>query len=372
MNTQKLRALPYIVPLFPFDIIVAVCLLVASVVAAVYDRRFFRPRYPKTGGHRPPLQQKIATIQILNWNGRDLLRQCLPSVIDAVRLAGGGHKILLVDNGSTDGSVELTRQEFPQVHILELDRNYGFIGGNNRGVQTVDTEFVVFLNNDMIVDRNFLRPLIDGFTDDSVFAVTSQIFLEDSSRRREETGKTRAKFERGFFEVWHEEIDAKDEKRETIPVFWAGGGSCAFDRAKYLELGGLDELYAPFYLEDTDLSYRAWKRGWKCLLAPASRVIHKHRATSSRTFSHRFVDNTIRRNLYLFIWKNIRDVQMLLGHIINLPRIHGRSIMNNGGAFEVQAYMRAVVKMPMAILRRIGQTPQGCASDRDVIAGSRQ
>ena len=374
MNWQKLRVLPCVTLLLPFDIIIAAGLLLTSV---------FRGRTPKLRRSTIPVHEKMtggislcvpetptATIQILNWNGKHLLEECLPSVVNAVRVAQGEHRILVVDNGSTDGSVQFVRERFPEVQLLQLDRNYGFVGGNNRGVKAVETEIVVLLNNDMIVDRDFLSPLLHGFTDDTVFAVTSQIFFSDRSKRREETGKTRAKFERGFFTVWHAEIDARDE-RSGVPVFWAGGGSAAFDRAKYLELGGLDNLYAPFYVEDADLSYRAWKRGWRCLLAAESRVIHKHRATSSRRYTHSFVDNTIRRNLFLFVWKNVSNPSMLFEHIINLPRIHGREMIVRGCRFEITAFVRAFLKLPAALWRRLKQ-PRTHLTDREVLLRSHQ
>ena len=220
-------------------------------------------------------------------------------------------------------------RNFPSVRILALDKNYGYSGGNNRGIVQVATDIVVLLNNDMIVDRGFLKPLLAGFSDPSVFAVTSQIFFQDPTQRREETGKTRARFERGFFYLWHDEIGAQDETRNDIPVFWAGGGSCAIDRNKFFAIGGFDPLYEPFYLEDTDLSYQAWKRGWKCLLAPESRVVHKHRSTSRTKFGSAFVDNTVRKNQYLFIWKNVTDARMIFTHLLNLPRIHGRNMISD-------------------------------------------
>src|SRR5262245_35491071 len=189
-----------------------VSLLIASVVGAASAGK----RSSIDNGNRG-LAGARATILILNWDGKHLLEEGLPSVIRAVHKAAGGHEILVVDNGSTDGSVEFVRNRFPEVKVLPLDRNYGFIGGNNRGVETVETEVVVLLNNDMIVDEDFLPPLMAGFTDASVFAVTSQIFFEDQSRRREETGKTRALFEKGFFYLWHAEIDDADTKVKTLP-----------------------------------------------------------------------------------------------------------------------------------------------------------
>jgi GT2 family glycosyltransferase len=369
MNTQKLRALPYVALLLPADIVVAMCLLGAMAAAP-----FLRNRRGKAGaapsGNLPSDRLRPATIQILNWDGRELLAHNLPSVIAAARAAGKDHRVVVVDNGSTDGSVAFVRQHFPEVEIVQLDRNYGFVEGNNRGIQRAKTDVVVLLNNDMTVDRHFLTPLLEGFTDDSVFAVTSQIFFEDSARHRAETGKTRGRFDRGFFTVWHADIHDADQLRAAIPVFWAGGGSCAIDKAKYIEIGGLDDLYHPFYVEDTDLSYQAWKRGWKCLLAPSSRVVHKHRATSSRKFSTEFVDNTIRRNLYLFVWKNVTDGAMLLEHILNLPRIHGRAVMSGNGGFEVRAYLRACLKLPAALVRRFRNMGRYVIGDRDVLARS--
>ena len=77
---------------------------------------------------------------------------------------------------------------------------------------------------------------------------------------------------------------AEPEIRQLYPCFYGGGGSCAFDRRKFLELGGFDEILKPFYLEDTDLGYMAWKRGWKVLYQPASVVYHEHRGTIGKTF----------------------------------------------------------------------------------------
>ena len=82
----------------------------------------------------------------------------------------------------------------------------------------------------------------------------------------------------------------------AYPCFYGGGGSCAFDRRKFLELGGFDELLAPFYLEDTDLGYMAWKRGWKVLYEPRSMVYHEHRGTIGKTFHERTDRSVLKKN----------------------------------------------------------------------------
>jgi GT2 family glycosyltransferase len=365
--SSKLRVLPYVVLLLPLDALVVLAIAVCSICASM-TLLFKRHEGTKAQG-----LDSRATILIVNWDGRHLLAECLPSVIEAIQYAGGCHEILVVDNGSTDGSVAFIRNAFPSVRVLPLDRNYGFSGGNNRGIAQANTDIVVLLNNDMIVDRGFLQPLLAGFSDPSVFAVTSQIFFQDSTRRREETGKTRARWDRGFFYLWHDEINGADESRATLPVFWAGGGSCAIDRNKFLAIGGFDPLYEPFYLEDTDLSYQGWKRGWKSLLATESRVIHKHRSTSKTKFGSEFVDNTIRKNQYLFVWKNVTDARMIVAHLWNLPRIHGRLMMfDDRKTFEVRAYARAVRQLGQAMLKRIANRNRYLISDEQVLVHSQE
>src|SRR5215813_3702057 len=145
---SKLRALPYLLFLLPFDVIVALCLCV-SVPLWLRKHRIVKTE-------KPDLLK--TTIIIVNWDGKHLLSDCLPAVIEATKQEGGNHDILVVDNGSTDGSQEFIRQAYPCVRVLPLDRNYGFIGGNNRGIASVQTDTVVLLNNDTIVDRGFLRP----------------------------------------------------------------------------------------------------------------------------------------------------------------------------------------------------------------------
>lgn len=357
MNLQRLRVFAFVACLLPADAFVSICLLMAhaaSLPLSLFRRLASPVRTPNAAS---------VTIQILNWDGKHLLEEFLPSVL----IGAKGHEILIVDNGSTDGSVEFVKSGFPQVRILELDRNYGFSVGNNRGIEHVKTDLVVFLNNDMSVDPDFLQPLLVPFADPAVFAVASQITVPDPAKSKQETGKTRARFESGLFYLWHDPVTLQDEHGAALPVFWAGGGACALDRRKFEALGGFDSLYHPFYVEDTDLSYQAWKRGWRSLFAPGSRVMHKHRATSGPRFGELFVNNTTRRNHYLFAWKNLTDFGMLMEHLVMLPAIHRRAITQYGAAFELRAYLRACLRLPLAIRRRLANAGSYVLSDRDVL-----
>ena len=133
-------------------------------------------------------------------------------------------EIVLVDNGSTDGSAAMVRERFPGVRVLALERNLGFGGGANAGVRAARNDIVILLNNDMRVAPDFLPPLLEAFRDPTVFAVSCQIFFSDPKKTREETGLTQGWWEHGSFRVRHR-IDA--EIKDLYPCFYAGGGSCA-------------------------------------------------------------------------------------------------------------------------------------------------
>ena len=284
-------------------------ILLSAILLGLIDLCFFcfgRVRKPMdVAPHR-----HAASIVIPNWNGRDLLEKFLPFVVAAAQ-AHPDNEVIVVDNASTDGSVELLQSHFPNVRILHLPRNLGFGSGSNRGFQAARNDIVVLLNNDMRVEADFLDPLLRPFSDPLVFSVSCQIFFADLSRRREETGLTEIWWEQGRLRASHH-IDPAIPF--PFPCAYPGGGSSAFDRRKFLELGGFDEVFHPFYYEDTDLGYAAWKRGWKVLYQPASVVHHEHRGTIGRKFSKEFIHSVLDKNVILYCWKNIHSWRMLFAH----------------------------------------------------------
>jgi O-antigen biosynthesis protein len=251
-----------------------------------------------------------ASVVIPNWNGRDLLEKYIPSIVEALS-GNADNEIIVVDNGSADGSAEFLRERHPSVRVLALNRNLGFGGGSNAGFRAAKNDIVVLLNSDMRVERDFLRPLLETFTDETIFSAACQIFFSDPSKLREETGLTQSWWENGSLRVRHRDDPAI---QAPYPCAYGGGGSCAFDRRKFLELGGFDELLAPFYLEDTDIGYLAWKRGWKVLYQPRSVVYHEHRGTIGKRFTAAQIDLVLKKNFALFCWKNIHEWRRLGSH----------------------------------------------------------
>ncbi|GAB4250969.1 MAG: hypothetical protein Kow00109_26790 [Acidobacteriota bacterium] len=300
------------------------------------------------------------SVIVLNWNGKDLLEKSLPAVLEAVRYAGGGHQVLVVDNGSTDGSVSWLRERYPEVDVLELPENLGFGQGNNRGVAAARHDVVVLLNNDMIPERDFLPPLLAAFDRPEVFAVAAQV-LFPPGRRREETGQTQGEFRRGFLHVAHGEIRPYHARRRVAPVLWAGGGASAFRRDRFLALGGFSRLFDPCYFEDTDLGYRAWRRGWHCLLAPESRVLHLHRSSTSRRFSAEELAALVEERRLWYLWANFQ-LRTLVGHFLAYP-------LNFYQFCRPRHWIRAWRRLPRVLGQRIRE-PRRRFSDRQILAFS--
>jgi GT2 family glycosyltransferase len=353
------RALPLLL-LAPFLLFIAALSLALADLIALFTRRI------PPANRRP--STRTASLVIPNWNGRGLLEKFLPSWLAAIE-SHPGSEVLIVDNGSADGSAEWIRANYPQVRVLALERNLGFGGGSNAGFRAASNDIVVLLNSDMRVEPDFLAPLLAGFTDESVFAVSCQIFPGDKSKRREETGLTEGWWQEGGLRVSHREDPAVDR---LFPCFYGGGGSCAFDGAKFLSLGGFDELLAPFYLEDTDIGFQAWKRGWKVLYQPASVVYHEHRGTIGRKFSTAYIQSVLRKNYALFCWKNIHEWRRLASHFLYsfagsvVTAFSGDSPTRSSAA----GIARAFLQLPAAIRSRIRARRLAVISDTEAFRRS--
>ncbi|HEV3200604.1 MAG TPA: glycosyltransferase, partial [Bryobacteraceae bacterium] len=307
-----------------------------------------------------------ASVVIPNWNGRDLLEKYLPSVIRALR-GDPANEIIVVDNGSTDGSADFVEKTFPGVRVLALPTNLGFGGGSNAGFRAAKNDIVVLLNSDMRVAPDFLAPLLEGFRDPEVFAVSCQIFFSDPNRAREETGLTQAWWQDGGLRVRHR-VDLQID--ELYPCFYGGGGSCGFDRRKFLELGGFDHLLNPFYLEDTDLGFMAWKRGWKVLYQPHSKVWHEHRGTIGKRFREEQIQAALKKNFVLWCWKNIHEWPRLTSHFFFSYAGALLSVMFGDVPLRpnLSALWRAFRQLPQAMVSRWRARSLARVSDTEAFA----
>lgn len=239
------------------------------------------------------------TIAIPNYNGASLLQKNLPNI-----LAAGADEILVIDDGSTDQSIEVIRKEFPEIKLLVNNKNLGFIPSVNRLFKEALGDIAILLNNDVYVEKDFLKYLVPHFQNKQVFAVN----LHEKGE-----GWADAFWKNGFFE-----FRRGKELRSVHKSSWASGGSAAYSKNIWQDLGGFDNMYAPFYWEDVDVSFRAISSGYEILWEPKAIVYHHHETTIKKTFNQKYINWVKQRNQLLFIWKNITDKNLITDHQKNL------------------------------------------------------
>ena len=363
-KTTRRKRLLVFSALAPLSLVIG-CAVIGTEMAGRLARSLKKHPAPLIG----PKDTERCSIVIPSWNGKALLAESLPPLKRALQLHGREHEIILVDNGSTDGTGEYVREHFPEVRVVRSEQNLFFGGGTNLGVEAATREIVVLLNNDMLVGEDFLAPLLSGFASPDVFAVASQVFHADPRKKREETGKTRARFNGWDLDWSHDPILPCDVKTKYVAVFWGHGGAVALDRQKFLWLGGFDPRFDPFYVEDADVSYRAWKVGWQCLLAVDSKVVHKHRGTIAPRFSPSFINQIIRRNQYFFIWKNFGDITKLLKHFVTLPRRQMRraGIPGAGTRLEAKAFLGAAKRLRSTLAAKFQLSRSVTRTDDEIL-----
>ncbi len=214
-------------------------------------------------------------VVILNWNGKELLKEFLPQVLDN----SANFDIVVVDNNSIDGSVELLREYFPNVIILQLDNNYGFAGGYNRALLELNYEYVILLNSDVAPSSKWIEPLVSVLDNDQTIAVAVPKILDYKNPSLFEYAGAAGGFIdylgypfcRGrVFDML--EVD-NGQYDDSMELFWASGAAFAVRRELFLSVGGFDEDFFA-HQEEIDLCWRIQKWGYKIQYVPQSSVFH--------------------------------------------------------------------------------------------------
>lgn len=252
---------------------------------------------------------KQTAVVILNYNGAGMLRRFLPSVIEYSPEAS----IYVADNGSSDESCDVVRNEFPAVKLMVLDHNYGFAEGYNRALAQVDEEYAVLLNSDVEVTRGWLSP-ITQFLDSNPEVAACQPKLLSFKRKDffEYAGAAG-----GFIDKWGYtfcrgrifntvERDS-GQYDDTTDVFWATGAALMIRNEVYKNNGGLDGRFFA-HMEEIDLCWRLRSRGYRIACVPQSHVYHVGGATLKKENPQKTYLNF--RNNLLMIYKNAPDCQL--------------------------------------------------------------
>lgn len=215
---------------------------------------------------------------IPNWNGKALLGACLDSLAAQTQDC----QIIVVDNGSKDGSVAFVKQHYPKVELVVLDHNHGFAGGVNAGIRQAlsdDAEFIALFNNDAVADKHWLQALVTTAKKQPHTGIVTSKFLRLDKKHLDSTGD--------FYSIYgmpfprgRDELDTGqyDDQRQ---IFAASGGASLYRATLLKQIGLFDEDFFA-YFEDVDLSFRAQLAGWQVVYEPAARAYHHVSATSAK------------------------------------------------------------------------------------------
>lgn len=253
-----------------------------------------------------------------------------------------GCEVIIVDDASGNGLAKEVRNAFPDISVYENARNMGFGPTVNEGARHAQGEYLILLGSDVKLLEPFSKHHVKRFEDDKhLFAI--------SFRQRERDGSSMGKntiyFDKG--------MPGHNKTHDLLPGrnAWADGGSSIVRASMFRELGGFCDLYAPFYWEDVDLSYRAMKRGWYVEFEPDLFVEHHHESTIGSLFTKDHVRMISYRNQLLFTWSAITHVPYLVSHFLRLPwyvvRIGLRDRM------FIRGLAMAVLKLPRVLVQRM-------------------
>ena len=290
------------------------------------------------------LKPQVAVI-ILNWNGEKLLKEFLPSVVAHTNPEIG--KVVVADNGSTDGSLSLLEKNFSSVEVLRFDKNHGYAGGYNLAIAHYASEYpyVVLLNSDVAVDGDWLSPLYRFMVEhDGVGACQPKILSYRNPSQFEYAGACGGFIDRNGYPYCRGRVFATLEEDcgqydESMPIFWATGAALMIRSRLYLKVGGLDvDFFA--HMEEIDLCWRTLLSGWQIYVVPQSHVYHLGGGS---------LDASNPRKTYL----NFRNNLLMLHK--NLPRNVGRRTLFWRRILDSIAWCKFVVafdwKNAVAVLR---------------------
>ncbi|MBS1532818.1 MAG: glycosyltransferase family 2 protein [Bacteroidetes bacterium] len=266
--------------------------------------------------------KKSISVIIPNYNGASLLAEYLPCTVEAVSEAGVAHEIIIVDDRSTDDSVNFVRMNYPGIKLILNAENRGFSYTCNRGIAAAQYELIFLLNSDVKLTPDYFDHQWKYFSDPGTFGVMGRIIdmegdgIQDAARMPKFNG---LKLKTGY----HYYSRNTEDRLYTL---YLSGANALVDAAKLRELGGFDEIYSPFYFEDLDLGIRAWRLGWKCYYEHQSICRHKLSATTKNYKTSAWVKAVYFRNRFYFhaihfdgIWSFLYHCQVTLSEL--LPKL---------------------------------------------------
>lgn len=301
---------------------------------------------------------KPITVIIPNYNGAHLLRKNLPTVKAAIAVYDAQSTIIVVDDGSSDDSLTVLSQEFPEVGVVVHAQNQGFAEAVHSGVNAAKTELLFLLNSDVAVQSDIFMPLVAYFDDINTFSVNPLIYDEQGEAKRHSWNLRQ--FKSGGLKLLDWTLESALASRirgEKLATAYAHGGSFMVRKSMFQTLGGFHPIYKPFYSEDYDLGLRAWRRGWGSYFEPTVSIVHQSVGSIRENIKMQQVKCTRRRNRYLLEWIHLTPSQLIFSAIpMSLLQLFGELLILD--KTNLKGFFQAVVKIPAvkAARREISQT----------------
>jgi len=266
-----------------------------------------------------PMSAPVSVV-IPSLDDRELLERHLPPLLAEFERRAASDECVLVDDTGERVLGAWCAQRFPSVRVVERERNGGFGRALGAGIEAARHELVFCMNPDVLVHAGFLEPLVACMQSARVHSVAPRVLLNGAAERVESL--LELEWDEGVAKLRQRGLEGEAAQHESQrePVAFAIGGTCMLRRSEFLAAGGLDPLYEPFYFEDLDLGWRAWRAGRTVAYEPRSVVEHHHRGSIGKRIPKERVRAIIERNRLLFQWKFLDDARLARQHVEALYR----------------------------------------------------
>jgi GT2 family glycosyltransferase len=291
-------------------------------------------------------------ILVLNYNGRALLEECLPSVITSARSATRPCRVSVIDNDSSDDSVAWLVRSRPEVGVMRM-ANRGLVSFNE-AMRLVNESVVLLLNNDVKLGAGCVDHLARAFERHADCFIAGPLCWTFDGRY--EGTLSDLCFRRGLVHTRLNQ-EGSEVAADAAKCTASAGAVLAVSREKFLALGGFDAMFLPGRYEDLDLSFRGWLAGWKAYFVPEAIAFHKGSATFGACFGGEEVTALDVRNALLFAWKNLREPRNVGLHLAFLLLRVLRAVATGQRDF-LTGLIDAVRRLPEALQRRAAATPR--------------
>ncbi len=281
------------------------------------------------------------SVVIPNYNGKFLLEKNLPSIFAALKKSTNEFEVIVSDDASTDSSVAFLKEQYLQVKIVLSEINQGFSFTANKGVEVCRMNLVLLLNSDVSLQEDYFDSQWKYFEDPNTFGVMGSIWSEDG----------KILMDAAKYPVWKGgqlkttiNYKVKADNTKVLPSLFLSGANALVDRGKLFTLKGFDTRYSPYYMEDVDLSVRAWRSGWNCYYEPKAVCYHKLSETISAHNSLEKVKFISKRNKFIFHHTHLSGIKRILWNTENTLNFLFRWLIFDTNYYKIVSEYKKIVR----------------------------